>query len=343
MNDIKKLVLAKIKQKLVIKTAEVVLMAGVSRTYASRVLSEMCHDGTIVRVGKSRQSSYVLATSEAFATAKRGINSFSGGFLRAGLHEDFVFSQVQKETGILDGIEENVLNILRWSVTEMINNAIEHSESEKVWVKMKRDEGVISFTVTDWGVGIFYKIRNSFGFPDEISAVQHLLKGKQTTDEKQHSGLGIFFTSKMLNRMSIESGEKEIIIDNNIGDVFVKIVSPHVGTVISGAVKLNTDVSLKKVFDEFTNQDTFEFTKTKVLVKMYKLGRNLISRSEARRMLFGLDKFESIILDFKDVETVGQGFADEVFRVWQNLHTNIKIEHENANEIVLAMIGLAKK
>jgi len=294
-------------------------------------------------VSVSHQTKYVLATAEAFASAKKGINSFVGGFMRVGLHEDFVFSQIQKETGILDGIGENVLNILRWSVTEMINNAIEHSGSEKVWVKMKRSEDVISFTVTDQGVGIFNKIRNAFGFPDEISAVQHLLKGKQTTDEKQHSGLGIFFTSKMLNRMSIESGEKEIIFDNNIGDVFVKMVLPHLGTVISGAVKLNTDVSPKKVFDEFTNHDTFEFTKTKVLVKMYKLGRNLISRSEARRMLFGLDKFETIVLDFKDVNTVGQGFADEVFRVWQNIHTNTKIEYENANEIVLAMIGLSKK
>lgn len=343
MNILKSLVLDKIGKGGNAKAVDIAKASGFSRAYVSRILAEMCTEGTIARVGKSHQTKYVLATNEAFALAKKEIYSFVGGFVRVGLHEDFVFSQIQKETGILDGIRENVLNILRWSVTEMINNAIEHSESDKVLVKMKRDGNVISFSITDYGIGIFNKLKMVFGFSDEISAVQHLLKGKQTTDEKHHSGLGIFFTSKMLNRMSIESGEKEIIFDNNIGDVFVKMISPRVGTVISGAVKLDTNVSPKKVFDEFTNQETFEFTKTKVLVKMYKLGRNLISRSEAKRMLFGLDKFETIVLDFKDVETVGQGFADEVFRVWQNLHSNIQIEYENANEIVSAMIGLAKK
>jgi len=31
----------------------------------------------------------------------------------------------------------------------------------------------------------------------------------------------------------------------------------------------------------------------------------------------GLEKFEMVVLDFKGVQMVGQGFADEVFRVWQ--------------------------
>ena len=53
----------------------------------------------------------------------------------------------------------------------------------------------------------------------------------------------------------------------------------------------------------------------------------------------GLDKFKTILLDFKNVETVGQGFADEVFRVWKSRHPGIEIIVKNANDNVQFMIN----
>jgi len=69
---------------------------------------------------------------------------------------------------------------------------------------------------------------------------------------------------------------------------------------------------------------------------------SFISRSQARRVLTGLEKFKEITLDFSDVETIGQGFADEVFRVWKNNHPDIKINYQNTNENILFMIKRAK-
>jgi len=51
-----------------------------------------------------------------------------------------------------------------------------------------------------------------------------------------------------------------------------------------------------------------------------------------------LDKFEKIILDFDGVKTVGQGFVDEIFRVFKREHLNIGIEYINANNDVEFMI-----
>jgi len=69
----------------------------------------------------------------------------------------------------------------------------------------------------------------------------------------------------------------------------------------------------------------------------------LISRSQAKCILRNLDKFERVVLDFRKVRTVGQGFVDEVFRVYANHHSHIQIDYINANSDVEFMIkrGLA--
>ena len=51
----------------------------------------------------------------------------------------------------------------------------------------------------------------------------------------------------------------------------------------------------------------------------------------------------AIILDFEDVKTIGQGFADEVFRVWKIKHPGVKIITKNANENIEFMIKRAHK
>src|SRR5688572_19822491 len=63
-----------------------------------------------------------------------------------------------------------------------------------------------------------------------------------------------------------------------------------------------------------------------------------ISRSQAKRILVGLEKFHLVVLDFRNVRTVGQAFVDEVFRVFGQDHPEVKFEHINANENVEFMI-----
>jgi hypothetical protein len=54
-----------------------------------------------------------------------------------------------------------------------------------------------------------------------------------------------------------------------------------------------------------------------------------------------MEKFKVIRLDFDRVEMIGQGFADEIFRVFQNRHPEIRIEAENMNEVVQFMVQRA--
>ena len=73
-----------------------------------------------------------------------------------------------------------------------------------------------------------------------------------------------------------------------------------------------------------------------MLVKL--LQREYVSRSEAKRLLANLGKFREVVLDFRDVKAIGQGFADEVFRVFTSAHPETKLAAENANPVVDAMV-----
>jgi len=97
---------------------------------------------------------------------------------------------------------------------------------------------------------------------------------------------------------------------------------------------------LIKVFEKYSGED-YSFDKTDIRIKLYQNNTEYLSRSQARRVVSGLDKFKTVILDFEGVDTVGQAFADEIFRVYQNNHPDKRIEYKNANDNVLFMIKRA--
>ena len=92
-----------------------------------------------------------------------------------------------------------------------------------------------------------------------------------------------------------------------------------------------------EVFDEFAPLEE-GFVKTLIPMRdMCPLG-NPVARSQARRILRRLEEFREIIFDFREIGFMGQGFADEVFRVFQNMHPEIKLTVVNANAAVEGMI-----
>lgn len=105
-----------------------------------------------------------------------------------------------------------------------------------------------------------------------------------------------------------------------------------------------TERTTKEIFDEYTSDD-FVFNKTKITVHLAKdyLGHDFVSRSLAKRILMNVEKFKIIVLDFKNIDNIGQGFADEVFRVFKNKNPDITIVPVNMNEEIEFMINRAMK
>ena len=132
------------------------------------------------------------------------------------------------------------------------------------------------------------------------------------------------------------------MFDNLIEDVFLKdSAKKGKGTRVRFSISLDSKKEIGEVFRRYTD-DSFIFSKTEVTIKLYDRDASYVSRSQARRLLSGLEKFKTIILDFRGIEAIGQGFADEIFRVWPGKHSGKDIIVKNADENVEFMIKRAK-
>ena len=67
-----------------------------------------------------------------------------------------------------------------------------------------------------------------------------------------------------------------------------------------------------------------------------------ISRAEAKRLLQRIDRFRCVVLDFDQVSSIGQAFADEIFRVFANEHPEVQIFPVHATGEVQQMIRRAE-
>jgi hypothetical protein len=335
--NLKKFIIKKLDIKKEIKSADIIKATGLSRAYVNRVFQQLEEEGLAVAVGKANQARYVKPIKSAIIQAKKKILSIHRHLINKNLSEDIVLDQIKKDTGIFLGVSKNVSSILDYAFTKMLNNAVEHSQSSTIDVLMKKEGQNINFEIIDRGIGIYKNIMKKRNLKSELEAIQDLLKGKQTTAPKQHTGEGIFFTSKAADLLIIQSSNKKLIFNNIINDIFIKDGKKTIGTRVVFTISAISKRKLEKIFKEYTD-DSFEFSKTKVVVKLFKMGTEYISRSQARRILSGLEKFKTIILDFKGLEMIGQGFADEVFRIWQTHHPKIKIIPKNAVPNISFMI-----
>lgn len=339
--DIKKLILDLLKKQKTVTTSDVVSLTGFSRSYIQRHFKKLQDAGKILLIGKADKARYVLASIKAIESFQEESRHFLRTYKNKDIQEDRVWEQITRQTGILFNVQENIRRILEYGFTEMLNNAIDHSRSKSVLVRMLRSEKDISFSVVDRGIGIFRNIKEKRKLHNEKEAIQDLLKGKQTTAPEMHSGEGIFFTSRAADRLVIKSSGKRIIFDNRIHDVAIDKTTVVKGTIVDFSIGLESRKILSSIFSKYTGEE-YEFSKTDVQIALYKTGGNFISRSQARRMLVGMEKFKHLVLDFKNVLTIGQGFADEIFRIWKHNNPKAVIEVRHANENIKMMIEHVK-
>lgn len=321
------------------KTSDIIkeLNEQYSRQAVSAALRRMTEKKFLASEGSGRYTFYVLP--QYLNTL---IHPISKKLLNKSLEEHEVLSKLKDKHDSLKNLEDNVESILDYAFSEMLNNAIEHSKSKYIQLKIAKTRKNIAFDVRDYGIGVFNNIMKKRKLKSQTEAVQDLLKGKTTTAPKAHSGEGIFFTSKIADLFILESYGYKLTIDNKIEDVFLE-ETPHLkGTNVSFYLSINSSKHLNDIFEKYqTDPKNYAFDKTEVLIRLYTMGTIYVSRSQARRVVAGLEKFNKIILDFKGVPTVGQAFADEVFRVFQNNHPKIKIEPINMQKGVEFMVKRA--
>lgn len=307
-----------------------------TRQYVTRILRKMTQDGTIVRTGSTRDVRYQSPDPALQSPI------FKQTFSLKGLRDYIALEELYHTTPATLGLTEDIRSILSYALTEMMNNAIDHSNSEKATLSVVLTPTLLRFTIRDFGVGVFRNVKKKYRLDNEFQAMEELLKGKTTTAPLAHSGEGIFFTSKIADLFMLRSYAHELRIDNQLPDVFAgELGSELKGTEVTFQISPTSSKHLNDIFKMYTNSTDLSFDKTHAYIKLFTTGTIYISRSQAKRVLFGLDtrNFKEIILDFNQVPNIGQAFADEIFRVYANRHPDIKLTPINTNEAVDFMIG----
>lgn len=303
---------------------------GMSRQAASAWLSRMKKDGIIRSVGAGRGTQYALVDQ----ISKQAV------YQREGLSEDLVWRELCAP--VVQDLPENVRAIWHHGITEMVNNAIDHSGSDQVTVTFTRNALYSDASVCDSGEGIFLKIQRALKLYDTREAILELAKGKFTTDPANHSGEGIFFSSKMFDHFIIRSGALSFVhLGNGKNEVDVLLTRDTVsaGTSVNMRLENTCTRTTREVFDKFALPEEFSFAKTIVPVKLAQHeGETLVSRSQAKRLTRRFERFQTVILDFAGVTEIGQAFADEVFRVFANAHPELKMVPTGLTPAVRSMI-----
>jgi anti-sigma regulatory factor (Ser/Thr protein kinase) len=304
----------------------------ISRQRAHFYLARAVRDGFLIKTGLTRGTRYFLVNGSHIKFEEP---------IRKGLAEDLIWTKYVKP--MLARYQENIRNICFYGFTEMYNNAIDHSRGKNIYVEVRIKDNQLRIDIIDDGIGIFKKIQQSLGLSSMKESILHLSKGKFTTDPEKHSGQGIFFTSRMFDSFSIFSNDMYYTFQNREW-----FLSPEKeseiknGTLVRMIISLEAKQTAKQIFDAYADADLeIGFSKTNVAVALSSDPNDPhVSRSQAKRLLMGLDKFETIVLDFKSVPMVGQAFVDEVFRVFQNEYPTKEILYTNASREVRQAIQL---
>jgi hypothetical protein len=300
-----------------------------SRQAVHRHIQRLVEEGALLESGKTRSRTYALAQLSAW-TQTYAVSA-------DGDEGDIWLRDVRAQ---LEPLATNVLGIWQYGFTEMFNNALDHAEASSISVSVAKTAASSVVTIRDDGVGIFRKIQAALGLLDERHAVLELAKGKFTTDPQRHSGEGIFFSSRMFDHFSICSGSVWFSHQAKAPEDWILETDESGGTSVRMELGNHTARSVSKVFKQFTSGDDFGFTKTVVPVRLAQYGDdNLVSRSQAKRLIVRFEKFRTVVLDFKGVVLIGQAFADEVFRVFPLAHPEVELMSLNANKEVGQMIA----
>lgn len=304
---------------------------GVSRQTAAARLRRMANEHIIKAEGAGRGRRYALLPLLSVRKAHDV----------AGLDEHRVW--VSAVAPLLSDLRPNVVDIWRYGVTEMVNNAIDHSEGTRVTVFVERNALRTTVRVSDDGEGIFHRIQRLMGLYDPRESILELAKGKLTTDPARHSGEGVFFSSRMFDRFSIMS--RNLFFSHEVAsdDWLIDGEGEVSGTTVTMTLANDCTRTTKEVFDAFAAPEEYTFAKTIVPVRLAQHeGEKLVSRSQAKRLTMRFERFKTVVLDFAGVEEIGQAFADEVFRVFQASHPELEMLPIHMSEGVHNMVSRAR-
>ena len=233
--------------------------------------------------------------------------------------------------------------LVQHTFCELLNNAIDHSGGSHVTVSLRQTASQVQLLVCDNGLGLFGRIAQDFAIADPGLAMLELSKGKLTSQPQRHSGEGLFFASRLADVFDLHANA--VAFQRRAWDERGWRPQPRAlketGTSVYAAFALDTPRTLESVRQPYSADGRgLDFARTVVplhLIASEQVG--LESRAQARRVHARLAAFARAELDFAGVPTIGQAFADELFRVAAPTRPQLELVPVNMTSAVAAMVA----
>lgn len=315
-----------------VSSGELAAALGVSRQAAHAQLRREVEAHRLAPTGSGRAARYVPVSALERHALRYPVATSA---------EDRIVSDLEQRIPALRELDGDTATAFSYVAGEMLNNAIDHSGGRTIEVAVRVHARTVELEISDDGVGAFERVRAARGLDGHVEAAAELTKGKVTSMPDRHSGEGIFFSSRVAQRFELHANGHALIVDAPLDDVAVLAEPARKGTLVRAVISRPPRRTLRQVFDAHT--EDFDFVRTRTVVKLFGLGRDFLSRSEAKRLLHGLERFREIVLDFQGVAGVGQAFADEVFRVWAHSHPSSVLSPVAMNDDVRYFVERARR
>lgn len=313
--------------------AELATQFGVSRSTMGKWLRKLIEEGWISREGRSHP---------IYRPAQ--LRDVSRGYALASLDEETPW---QRDFAPCFELQPNILRLAHHAFTELLNNAVDHSGGARVSISMRQNRTHLHLLIRDDGCGVFARIQQAFGIETPQQALLELSKGKLTSQPEFHTGRGLFFTSRLFDVFDLYANHLTYQHSHWQRREWLRANPLAVqGTAVFMSIALNATRTLDEVFAAHSrgSQD-FSFARTEVALRLAlgTEGQALESRAQGKRIANRLEAFEVVDLDFEGIDAVGQGFADELFRVFASQHPQVQLQPRNMNSQVAAMVAQARE
>ena len=335
-----------------LSAAEIARRLKVTRPTVSRHLTAMIEDGRVAKEGGGKRVRFrngfagMAVSEDEVPTDRKDIGtpppsslSFVRRYPRAVISEDRVWQELLSLHPVLGRLSVPARELFRIRLhrdAQQRHRALAGREVEVCFSQASDD--TLSFEIQDDGVGLFQSLRRSLRLGSVEEAVKKLSQSRLPPLPDGRVAAGLFFSSRAARRFEVDSNGFRWMVDNQSGSTAAASAGPRKGTRVRFQGELQPRRTLAELFARYSEHTIVH--KTRVVVT---LGTSFISRKEAQRLLAPLERFHTVVLDFKDVKEIGQGFADEVFRVWPSSHPHVTLEPINMSPVVSLMIDHARR
>lgn len=231
--------------------------------------------------------------------------------------------------------QKSVLNSIEWSLNEVMDNVLQHSEAEYGYVmgQLHASNEQVAFTVFDSGRGMYNSLKGSEHHPNnDIDAITLAIRESVTRDKSIGQGNGLFGLHSIVQqgagRLRITSGRGAYMYNNGNVTTFenIPIISKEkASTTVEFQLKYSSDVSLDNALKfhgvpyQLTNlwleNLENEMGEIRYVIKDHSEGTGTRhSASRVRNEILNIlqEKPQKVIIDFSGVAVISSSFADEL-------------------------------